>query len=1268
MKKSILFTLLLCALFSFKDLYAQCPPSGDIELLSQSDIDNFVTEFPNCDTIDGNLIIKGNTITNISGLKSLRIIKGHLKLEETSISNFTGLSFLTEVGGVYSEVRNNANLLSVELENLTKFDSYLSIGGNSNLTDIIGFENLDKMKSIEISHNFNLQSIPKFSNLLTVESLSVSENENMRIFDGFTNLECISEDFQIHGNDRLETIPKFNKVKTISGFSFRISLNPLLKDILGFESLEAVNCILIIDTNGWRNSEMPISSFPNLKEIQGSLFLKGALSTVNGFNKLRNVGGITISGTKAKEIVGFENLKEAGEIEIKEHFGFLTKVDAFHNLEVINGDFNLFNNRQLAEINGFEKVHTIKWDIQIGSNFELTNLDFFRSLINARGPFADRMSIGFNPKLSDCTGIATLLEYGTTPDRIDISNNLNKCNSVNEIISNADKDKDGVINSIDLDDDNDGIYDSFEDIGDNDVDGDLIPNSLDLNSDNDGCFDVNEAGLEDADNNGIIGDSAVEVDENGLVTNFSSAYLPPNDIDSNSISDFLDIEFSPIISEQPASQRVPANNTVIFKASTINADVFQWEISYDDKLTWENLQPNTIFSGEQTAILTINNAALNLNNTVFRLKIKNSNSPCGNYVISNEVYLKVENSNLNPGINTSLSFCPNDAVLNLYSSINGNPDAGGYWLPELKSRTNMFDPNQDSAGTYKYYLETTDCTVIYSEVQVSIENNNAGTNGNISICEVDSPVNLMTSLGNNPDLGGAWTPDLSSGTGIFNPLEDVSGTYTYTVSNGACGSATSEVIVNVIKAPNAGLDGILTICENESPVNLFDSLTGNPDLGGIWSSNVSSDNSGFFNPASGSEGVYTYTVGNGTCSSVTSEVNVIVKPIPNSGTSGSLIICKNYAPVNLFGSLGNNPDNGGVWSPALNSGTGIFNPETDVAGVYNYTVDNGSCGNSTTEITVQIEDIPSAGMDGSLSICENNSSVNLFDSLGGNPDLNGIWTPSLSSGTGVFNPLEDSSGVYIYTVDNGVCSAVSAEVNVTVEAIPDSGMDGELSICINSNAIDLFENLGGNPDVDGIWTPALRSGTGVFNPTDDVAGTYIYTISNGSCNSVSSQVEVEVFDTYEIQNYTIEIEEFVYNKSIVINISESGVFEYSIDGINYQLENTFNNLESGDYLVSIREIDGCGTLSTEVSILDYPKYFTPNGDGVNDVWKLTGTTDKEYTISIYNRFGKMVKFLKNKNESWNGEYNGTLMDSNDYWFKLQFSEGKIVDGNFSLLR
>jgi valyl-tRNA synthetase len=82
-----------------------------------------------------------------------------------------------------------------------------------------------------------------------------------------------------------------------------------------------------------------------------------------------------------------------------------------------------------------------------------------------------------------------------------------------------------------------------------------------------------------------------------------------------------------------------------------------------------------------------------------------------------------------------------------------------------------------------------------------------------------------------------------------------------------------------------------------------------------------------------------------------------------------------------------------------------------------------------------------------------------------------------------------------------------------------------------------------------------------------------------------------------------------------------------------------------------------------VSVIDYPKYFTPNGDGINDYWNIVGMVNHpEARIYIFDRYGKLIKQLSptsrtDRSEGWDGTYNGNPLPSDDYWFTVEFTEG-----------
>jgi gliding motility-associated-like protein len=150
----------------------------------------------------------------------------------------------------------------------------------------------------------------------------------------------------------------------------------------------------------------------------------------------------------------------------------------------------------------------------------------------------------------------------------------------------------------------------------------------------------------------------------------------------------------------------------------------------------------------------------------------------------------------------------------------------------------------------------------------------------------------------------------------------------------------------------------------------------------------------------------------------------------------------------------------------------------------------------------------------------------------------------------------------------------------------------------------------------------------------------------------------------------VEIEEWQTRNSISVVVDVPGDYEFSLDNFLYQDSSTFSNLTYGDYTVYVRDKNGCGISSKTVFILDYPKFFTPNSDSYNSYWRIKlPSSENDYEIFIYDRYGKQLASLSAESLGWDGTYNGKLMPTSDYWFVLKRpSNNKIYSGHFTLKR
>ncbi|WP_033957760.1 T9SS type B sorting domain-containing protein, partial [Psychroserpens jangbogonensis] len=126
---------------------------------------------------------------------------------------------------------------------------------------------------------------------------------------------------------------------------------------------------------------------------------------------------------------------------------------------------------------------------------------------------------------------------------------------------------------------------------------------------------------------------------------------------------------------------------------------------------------------------------------------------------------------------------------------------------------------------------------------------------------------------------------------------------------------------------------------------------------------------------------------------------------------------------------------------------------------------------------------------------------------------------------------------------------------------------------------------------------------------------------------------------------------------IVVTVTGSGDYEYRLDDGAWQDSNTFTDVSAGEHDIDVRDKIGCGFVSDKVTVMDYPKFFTPNGDSYNDTWNIKGIADQPSAkIYIFDRYGKLIKQISPSSEGWNGTYNGNPMPTSDYWFVVEYNE------------
>lgn len=281
-----------------------------------------------------------------------------------------------------------------------------------------------------------------------------------------------------------------------------------------------------------------------------------------------------------------------------------------------------------------------------------------------------------------------------------------------------------------------------------------------------------------------------------------------------------------------------------------------------------------------------------------------------------------------------------------------------------------------------------------------------------------------------------------------------------------------------------------------------------------------------------------------------------------------------------------------------------------------------------------------------------------------------------SDATAGINPLPNPTSVTTGTATiyarathqlNPDCAAVTW-FNLSVRALPALTMKDKWGGC-DGNDITITAD----PGFAGYqWT--FPSGTKIQATNQiTVSDTGIYSvlvIDDFGCK-ISKELEVVKSPIPNINTVTISDWTDVNNVLTVVMEPTTipGNYEYSLDNINFQSSPVFNGLTPGQYTVYVRDEFGCGEDLFETYILTYPKFFTPNGDSINEYWRINlASLEPDMLVYIYDRFGKLVFGFDAMSKGWDGTFNGKRLPATDYWFVVKRQNGQELKGHFSMIR
>lgn len=261
------------------------------------------------------------------------------------------------------------------------------------------------------------------------------------------------------------------------------------------------------------------------------------------------------------------------------------------------------------------------------------------------------------------------------------------------------------------------------------------------------------------------------------------------------------------------------------------------------------------------------------------------------------------------------------------------------------------------------------------------------------------------------------------------------------------------------------------------------------------------------------------------------------------------------------------------------------------------------------------------------------------------------------------NPINSSilinefENIFVKISENGNCLSLSNLSLLITTFSPENFENEILYLCENDIATlsvpQIFETYQWN---NGSQSPELI----IFSNGD-------YTISVTNENGCVASKTFSVIYSQPIEIENIEVTNFNNNNnSATVVFSGNGNYMFALNDGPFQTSPVFENLSFGEYTLFVKDLWSCNTITKTFVILDYPRYFTPNGDGYNETWNIKNLPS-QIIISIFNREGRLLKQINAQSNGWDGTINNNLYPSDDYWFSLQLN-GKLIKGNFSLKR
>jgi len=393
-------------------LFSQCPTMA-LTITTQSEIDNFSINYPNCMNLDQTLFIDGNDVTNLNGLSTLQEID-YFVVKNSNIIDLSGLENLVSVTGNFT-IEFNDNLTSLSgLENIEELGS-LRINSNENLTTISQLSNLEAInESLSISGN------PALVNLSGLENCSLDgvSNGTGNVYlsivnnDALTSLEGIPNPFEIDGNLNIsfnanlvnfDALSNLTRIKSTCNISHNLSLN----------SLESLNNLTYCENLNIKNNPI-LQNLQGLNSLDSILYRldvsdNSGLVDLSGLEELSYLKTIWIRNNAITSLTGLENISSAIDIWIEENPG-LSSMNGLNGLSDVTEKFEIEYNNGLINLVGLENLSQVGTLNSNNSNFEIIGNESLQTLSGLSGisSLNANLAIILNSSLLNLSGLENL--------------------------------------------------------------------------------------------------------------------------------------------------------------------------------------------------------------------------------------------------------------------------------------------------------------------------------------------------------------------------------------------------------------------------------------------------------------------------------------------------------------------------------------------------------------------------------------------------------------------------------------------------------------------------------------------------------------------------------------------------------------------------------------------------------------------------------------------------------------------------------------------